>query len=305
MADANRKTVDELVLHHAVTPLWSEKSKKELAQWFSDNGFARAYGSNPKNWSGLYNPYTGAKSYSQAHYAGQRVTDATPDATADEKKKGYRLVPLVKDPWSVITWHAGNWEHNRRSIGIENLGDYRNYTLRENDCKVIADFWRPQDQKLKGKTAIFGHKEVSDSATACPARLMEKRQRIVDLVNQKDSGWEVITTKDITTVEPIAFTTRIVEDDTMLIGDTLVAQEGKNGERTIVTTVTYVNDVEKSRKEKSNKITKQPVEHITVIGTKQPEPQPEPEKPTEVDNPLVVFLEWLIKLIKDIWNKEK
>ena len=103
MADVNRTTVNKLVLHHAVTPLWEDKSKAWLAQWFSDNGYARAYGSNPGNWSGLINPYTGARSYSQAHYAGQRVTSATPDATDAERAAGYRLVPLIQDVWGQIT----------------------------------------------------------------------------------------------------------------------------------------------------------------------------------------------------------
>lgn len=183
MADAQRLTVKDLVLHHAVTPLWDEKSKAELAQWFSDNGFARAYGSNPANWSGLINPYTGQRSYAQAQLAGQRVTDRTPDATDAERKAGYRLVPLVKDIWGQICWHAGNWQINRSSIGIENLGDYRNYTLRDGDNKVIADFWRGQDRKLGGKTMVWGHQEVSQTGTACPARIMEQRNRIIDLVN--------------------------------------------------------------------------------------------------------------------------
>lgn len=183
MADANRTTVNKLVLHHAVTPLWEDKSKAWLAQWFSDNGYARAYGSNSANWSGLVNPYTGARSYSQAHYAGQRVTSATPDATQAERDAGYRLVQLVNDPWGQITWHAGNWAVNTGSIGIENLGDYRNYTLRDGDAKVIAAFWRPQDQKLNGATTIYGHLEVTDSATACPARIMEMRNAVVNYVN--------------------------------------------------------------------------------------------------------------------------
>lgn len=183
MADSQRLTVKDLVLHQAVTPLWDEKSKAQLAQWFSDNGYARAYGSNPANWSGLINPYTGQRSYSQAHLAGQRVTDRTPDATAAEKAAGYRLVPLIKDIWGQIAWHAGNWQINRSSIGIENLGDYRNYTLRDGDCKVIADFWRGQDRKLDGKTMVWGHLEVSQLGTACPARIMEKRNHIIDLVN--------------------------------------------------------------------------------------------------------------------------
>lgn len=202
MADVNRKTVSVLVLHHAVTPTWENKSRGELAQWFSDNGFKRAYGSNAANWSGLINPYTGGRSYSQAHFAGQRVDGSTPDATDAERKAGYRLVALVSDPWGQITWHAGNWDTNTKSIGIENLGDYRYITLRENDCKVIADFWRGQDRALGGRTVINGHLEVSDSSTACPAQIMNSRQRIVDLVNAPNSGWPVdppVTTTTSTT----------------------------------------------------------------------------------------------------------
>lgn len=181
MADANRTTVNKLVLHHAVTPLWEDKSKPWLAQWFSDNGFARAYGNNPNNWSGLVNPYTGARSYSQAHYAGQRVTAATPDATQAERDAGYRLVPLVNDVWGQIAWHAGNWAVNTGSIGLENLGDYRNYALRDGDAKVIAAFWRPQDLKLGGATQVLLHNEIY--STACPARIGESRQLIVDYIN--------------------------------------------------------------------------------------------------------------------------
>lgn len=43
MADINRKTVDYLVLHHSVTPTWENWSKAQVAQWFSDNGFARVF----------------------------------------------------------------------------------------------------------------------------------------------------------------------------------------------------------------------------------------------------------------------
>jgi len=183
MADASRTTVNKLVLHHAVTPLWSEKSKAQLAEWFSNNGYARAYGSNPANWSGLINPYTGGRSYSQAHLAGQVVTDATPDATPAERAAGYRLVELVQDIWGQITWHAGNWPTNQSSIGIENLGDYRNYGLSEQACQVIANFWRGRDRQLGGATMVYGHREVTDTSTECPARIMEQRDHIIDLIN--------------------------------------------------------------------------------------------------------------------------
>lgn len=188
MADINRKTVDFLVLHHAVSPTWENKSREEIINWFSDSGFSRGYGSNPENWSGLYKP-NGERSYSQAQLAGQRVDSSTPDATDDERKKGYRLIELVQDIWGQICWHAGNWDINTRSIGIENLGDYREISLRDNDCNVIADFWRSQDRALGGATQIVGHKEVSDTSTACPCNIMNSRQRILDLVNSNDSGW--------------------------------------------------------------------------------------------------------------------
>lgn len=183
MADASRTLVNKLVLHHAVTPQWQSKSKAELAQWFSDNGYARAYGSNPGNWSGLINPYTGQRSYSQAHLAGQIVDGSTPDATDAERAAGYRLVPLVQDIWGQITWHAGNWATNQSSIGIENLGDFRNYTLSEQACQVIANFWRGRDRELGGATMVYGHREVTDTSTECPARIMEVRDHIIDLIN--------------------------------------------------------------------------------------------------------------------------
>lgn len=185
MADAQRLAVKNLVLHHAVTPLWDEKSKAWLAQWFSDNGFARAYGSNPANWSGLINPFTGQRSYSQTHTVGQRVTDRTPDATPEERAAGYRVFAVIQDIWGQITWHAANWNMNRASVAIENLGDYRNYALRDGDCQVIANFWRQHDRNMGGDTRVWGHNEVADPGrgTACPARIMESRNRIVELID--------------------------------------------------------------------------------------------------------------------------
>jgi hypothetical protein len=183
MADPQRIKADYFVEHHAVTPLWSDRSKAWLAQWFSDNGFARGYGSNPANWNGLINPFTGGRSYAQAHAVGQRVDGSTPDATDAERAAGYRIFWIVKDPYGVITYGAGNWEINRRAINVENLGNYLDYPLRDGDCRVHADFWRPRDKQLGGATAVVGHKEVSSSATACPARIMESRDTIVNYIN--------------------------------------------------------------------------------------------------------------------------
>lgn len=292
MADSQRLTVNTLVLHHAVTPLWAEKSKKELAQWFSDNGFKRGYESNPNRWSGLYNPYTGAKSYAQAQYAGQRVTSKTPDATAAEKAAGFRLVPLVKDPWGQITWGAGDWETNRRCINIENLGDYRNYTLRDGDCRVIADFWRPRDQKLKGATYILGHNEVS--ATACPARIMEKRNTIVNYVNNPPA---TVTTKTIKTETSIPFSKETVKDASKLVGVSKITQPGVNGIKTTTISVTYTNGKETARKTLTSEVTTKPIPQVTLVGTKTIE-QDIQETVKANNNLLKQILDFLLSIFK-------
>lgn len=392
--------VNKLVLHHAVTPLWEDKSKAWLAQWFSDNGFVRAYGSNSNNWSGLINPYTGGRSYSQAQYAGQRVTSATPDATAAEKAAGYRLVPLVKDPFNWVCWHAGNWGVNQSSIGIENLGDYRNYTLRDGDCRVIADFWRAQDTKLGGATNIYLHREVSQTGTECPARIAEVRNLIVNYVNTKPTPtpqptpniksyaaipktqfefnkdanlWDfnadsqasmkavksfkkgeriditgkaiyktgteylmtaysfgsaattgkptatngfnaadlkevkapVITTKEETQTEPVAFPKETKEDANLLEGEKVITQQGKNGVRTIVYTITYTDGKETSRAVKSNTITTQPVTEITSIGTKPKTPEtPDPTDGEDAASWLSRVWEWVKEVLKSFTFKK-
>lgn len=121
----------------------------------------------------------------------------------------------------------------------------------------------------------------------------------------------VITTKTETKTETIPYKVEKKDDSKLEKPLEIVEVHGVNGTRTIIYSVTYTNGKETARTVKSD-TTVQPIDEIIVVGTKEkpiettPNPsQPEPEKPTEVENPFMVFLEWLIKLIKDIWNKEK
>lgn len=313
MADVNRKTVDYLVLHHAVTPTWEDKSRDYLINWFSDNGYARAYGSNPSNWSGLLKP-NGQRSYAQAQFAGQRVTSATPDATDYEKKVGFRLVQLVQDVFGSICWHAGNWDINTRSIGIECLGDYRYMSLRENDCKVIADFWRSYDQSMGGKTSIVGHNEVSDSATSCPATILDSRNRIVELINAPNSGWApepVITFFDESVVTHIPYDTTTVDEPTIKKDVQVIKQVGVNGTRTVVTRITKSDDKETSRSIISD-VTVPPITLVMGIGSLEdtpiivPKPEdeyepisdiPEPSLPDVIESDTSIITKLILSLI--------
>lgn len=81
----------------------------------------------------------------------------------------------------------------------------------------------------------------------------------------------------LVTTEEIAFQTIEQEDATLAKGQIKVVQEGVVGERTIYTEVTIVNG-EKSSKVIENIITKEPVNKVIAVGTKE-EVAPKPTQP--------------------------
>ena len=81
----------------------------------------------------------------------------------------------------------------------------------------------------------------------------------------------------LVTTEEVAFKTIEQEDATLAKGQTKVVQEGVVGERTIYTEVTIVNG-EKSSKVIENIITKEPVNKVIAVGTKE-EVAPKPTQP--------------------------
>lgn len=86
-------------------------------------------------------------------------------------------VACIVDPEDTA-WHAGNWDYNLVSIGIEcrpemTAGDLR--TLAE----LIAEIW-----KVYGKLPIIGHKDIV--ATACPGRYYAKLEYIKELAESSN-----------------------------------------------------------------------------------------------------------------------
>lgn len=91
-----------------------------------------------------------------------------------------------------IAWHCGNWPGNQSSIGIENVNDAGAPTWKVGDatfdtlvelCRDIAK--RHGLGKLVVGKNLFGHKDFS--ATACPADLYGKLQKLADRVNSGTS----------------------------------------------------------------------------------------------------------------------
>ena len=79
----------------------------------------------------------------------------------------------------------------------------------------------------------------------------------------------VVTTKEETKTEEVAFQTKEVTNPDLPEGSRQVKTAGKKGVRTIVYTVTYTDGVETGRVEKSNTITTPAVDEIVEVGTKK------------------------------------
>ncbi|WP_172934855.1 ZmpA/ZmpB/ZmpC family metallo-endopeptidase [Streptococcus sp. 2106] len=90
------------------------------------------------------------------------------------------------------------------------------------------------------------------------------------------------------TTEEVVFQTIEQEDATLAKGQTKVVQEGVVGERTIYTEVTIVNG-EKSSKVIENIVTKEPVDKVIAVGTKEEvEPKSEESRPVQPEKTPIV-----------------
>ena len=79
----------------------------------------------------------------------------------------------------------------------------------------------------------------------------------------------VVTTKEETKTEEVAFQTKEVTNPDLPEGTRRVKTAGQKGVRTIVYTVTYADGVETGRVEKSNTITTPAVDEVVEVGTKK------------------------------------
>ena len=76
-----------------------------------------------------------------------------------------------------------------------------------------------------------------------------------------------IETKTVEVKSVVAFSTVNKNDASLAQGTTKTVQEGVNGERTITYEVTYADGKETARTQKSDKVTKEPVDNIISVGT--------------------------------------
>ena len=131
----------------------------------------------------------------------------------------------------------------------------------------------------KGQTRVEEGEEGIDEVTYEVTKVdgVEKSRKEVSRKTKKAAknkitytgSKAVVTTKEVTKTEEVAFQTREVENALLAEGVRRVKTAGQKGVRTIVETVTYTDGVETGRVEKSNTITTPAVDEIVEVGTKK------------------------------------
>jgi len=131
----------------------------------------------------------------------------------------------------------------------------------------------------KGQTRVEEGEEGVDEVTYEVTKVdgVEKSRKEVSRKTKKAAknkitytgGKAVVTTKEVTKTEEVAFQTREVENALLAEGVRRVKTAGQKGVRTIVETVTYTDGVETGRVEKSNTITTPAVDEVVEVGTKK------------------------------------
>ncbi|MEH7375951.1 peptidoglycan DD-metalloendopeptidase family protein [Neobacillus drentensis] len=79
---------------------------------------------------------------------------------------------------------------------------------------------------------------------------------------------EVIVDKEVNKKEEIPFKNTVVEDSSLLKGETKVKQEGKSGSRSVTYKITEQNGVAVQKEESNATVLEQPVNQIVIKGTK-------------------------------------
>ena len=131
----------------------------------------------------------------------------------------------------------------------------------------------------KGQTRVEEGEEGIDEVTYEVTKVdgVEKSRKEVSRKTKKAAknkitytgGKAVVTTKEVTKTEEVAFQTREVENALLAEGVRRVKTAGQKGVRTIVETVTYTDGVETGREVKSNTITTPAVDEVVEVGTKK------------------------------------
>ena len=113
---------------------------------------------------------------------------------------------------------------------------------------------------------------VEDAVKMAGIELSEDDELSVEKDAYLEDGMEITVTaieyKTETRTETIEFETKEENDSSITKGESVVKQEGVNGEKEVTVKVKYINGEKDSEEIVSEKVTKEPVDKIVANGTK-------------------------------------
>lgn len=127
--------------------------------------------------------------------------------------------------------------------------------------------------EVDGETVTKSYTGTVNLHEALAAADLELGELDETVVTAKDDGTPIVTITRITVeekkkTETVEFSSETRTNSAKYKDQKQVLQQGKNGERTIVTKVTKVDGEVTEKEEISNKVTTEPVTHIVEVGTK-------------------------------------
>ena len=211
----------------------------------------------------------GTRKVKQAGEKGQKkvVWDVTL-VNGVEKKRDRKSQTVIKEPVEEII-----------EVGTKKTGVETKETVTVEEKVAFKEETKVDPALDKGKTRVEEGEEGIDEVTYEVTKVdgVEKSRKEVSRKTKKvaknkityTGSKAVVTTKEVTKTEEVAFQTREVENALLAEGVRRVKTAGQKGVRTIVETVTYTDGVETGREVKSNTITTPAVDEVVEIGTKK------------------------------------
>lgn len=176
--------VDHMVVHHTAGREMINSTDLEVMDYFDKTGKNRGYESvrKKRRLNAIRSYHTHPKrekeTFAQAHFAVHPYN-------LNHNSYGWRLVPLICKPFENVTWHAGNWKINQKSIGIEICGNYEKRKIDRKALLLIADtfkFWYKNLNRQGIELKVMGHKDFA--RTACPGMIYEQLDIIRDNIKK-------------------------------------------------------------------------------------------------------------------------
>ena len=106
---------------------------------------------------------------------------------------------------------------------------------------------------------------------------MGKDDRVTPAVGEAvTDGMEIVvnrvTTETVVETEEIGYETAYEDDSSLPKGEERVSRDGENGQKEVSYQVTYVDGAEEAREATGETVTKEPVNKVVKVGTKEEAP---------------------------------